>query len=178
MVDPVPKVPRRATLVSRRTKGMRARDALFSEVEAFDPRRNGFSAFGWLLRSVLFVVSPRGWQIFSLLALRAGPEAVVWLSDREIGFAVDINYRKVGGYLKELADLGLIAIASAAGERFIALRDPMEAVRRVLARPDLDAERRAALLADIEAIGIQLPVVVEESTPGATDSSSALAEGL
>lgn len=161
---PGPKPPRRTAAPTRRPKGQRAREALFPNDPVFDAKRGRFSPLPWQLRTLLFAVSPRGWQIFCYLLMRAGQDGVTWITDREIAFNVDLHHRKLAPYLRELVDLGLIASATQAGERFLLLRDPDEMTRRVLARPDLPADRRDAIMADLEVIGVQTPVA-EESQP-------------
>lgn len=127
------------------TKAQRALERHFAASAAFDVAGGGFSPLPWILRRLLWKIPPRAWMIYTYLLLRAGREAVVWVTDREIGFDVGLHFKKVASYLRELEVLSLVEIQQHAGERFIFLPDPRALALRLAQDVALDDERRAAI---------------------------------
>jgi hypothetical protein len=137
-------------------KAQRIADRLFSGLPKFAPKRGMFSPLPWMLRCALPLFTPRAWQVYTYLMMRAGPEAIVWLSDKQIAHDLAITYRKIGPQLKYLRNLGLLAEGEHEGLRYLFLVDPLHALKKLKTSPKLTATEQRALAAvndDLDLIG-------------------------
>jgi hypothetical protein len=104
---------------------------------------------------VQWLFKPREWQLLTYLMMRAGPESVVWQTDKEIAFDLDIGPRKLTPHIKALGDLGFIRIADAEGRRLVCIPDPLEVIRNLVARDHIRGERLDSLNDDLVVIGLE-----------------------
>jgi hypothetical protein len=130
----------------------------FAAIPLLDSKSGKFSPLPWIWRTVQWLFSPREWQVYTLLLMRAGPAPVVWLNDRQIAAHLGVTYRKVGPHIRSLQEKGLIAAVEADGLRYIGIVDPVHALTKLVELGRIPADRLAALTDDLELIGIELPM--------------------
>ena len=143
----------------QRGKGRRIYERYFSDVPVFSPGSgSGFSPLPWIYRRMLWLFSPREWQLLTYLLMRSGPEGVCWQSDKEIAFDLGIGPRKLAPHVKSLRDRGFIRVVEDQGQRYICLPEPIGVLRRLAESGEIRAERLQALNDDLEVIGL-VPIV-------------------
>lgn len=152
-------------------KAERARTRFFADTPKFEPRAGQFSPLPWIYRRLQWMFRPRDWQLLTYLIMRSGPEAIVWLTDKQIAHDLDLGHRKVGPHLRSLATLGFIAIAEGEGSRFIAITDPVRAIVGLVGSGQIHGERLEALREDLDLLNISLEpdddTLIEVVTPTA-----------
>ena len=141
---------------TRKHKGSRARARYFADVPNYaSDTSGGFSPLPWVLRRVISILSPREWQLLTYLMMRAGPEFVIWQTDSEIAFDLDIGARKLAPHFKSLQEKGFVVIKEDEGQRFICIPDPLHVLRALVARGEIHTKRLHALNDDLEIMGLE-----------------------
>lgn len=135
-------------------KAQRARSRLFPDATVYEPIPGTYSAIPWVFRRALAAIPPRTFQVLVYLYLRSGPESVTWFTDRQIASDLGIGYRKLTPHLRWLTDNGFLAAASHAGDRFIALLSPEQALRDLATAKKLSPDVMEAVAEDFETIGL------------------------
>jgi DNA-binding MarR family transcriptional regulator len=140
---------------ARPNKGERTLVRLFPDEPRYVPKRGTYSAMPWVLRRAVALFAPREFQLLVYLYLRAGPESLVWMSDRQIAVDLGVGHRKLSPHLRSLVQRGFIRMRDHDGERFILLLDPELALRKLVARGEIPPTMRDALADDFEKIGLE-----------------------
>lgn len=103
----------------------RAYESHFPNVPHLSSKRGTYEPLPWYLRSALWLFRVRTWQLFTYFIMRGSRFALSWATDKEIAHDVGIGPKKVGGYLRELKELGFILTAEAGGARYVIVVDPL-----------------------------------------------------
>src|SRR5262245_21530601 len=94
-----------SAMAASTTREQRIRERLFNDAEPYDTKRGGFSPLPILLRRCQFLFSPRAWQAYTYVLMRAGPAGVAWFTIHEL--AHDLDFRSVAKlkpYIDELVE--------------------------------------------------------------------------
>ena len=142
----------------RRTQQRKARriyERHFKDVRTYSSDTSGgFSQLPWVLRRVQWLFTPRAWQVLTYLMMRAGPDAVVWQTDKEIAFDLGIGPRKLAPHIKSLVERGFIRVVDAEGQRLICIPDPLDVIRSLVASGEIRDEQLDSLNDDLVVIGM------------------------
>lgn len=105
----------------------RVRDRLFADVPIYQHRtRGGFSPVPVILRRCQFAFSPRGWQVYTYLLMRCGPEGVAWPTIHELAWDLDFaSIPKLKAHVKQLIDGGWIVKRVDRGRDHYVAADPL-----------------------------------------------------
>lgn len=96
----------------------------FGAVDRFDTREANFSPLPWLYRRLQWYFTPRAWQVLTYIIMRAGPEGLFWMNDRQIAVDLGIGHRKVTPQIQWLVEQGFVAEAEVEGLRYLCLVHP------------------------------------------------------
>jgi hypothetical protein len=158
---------------AKRNKASRILNKLFSDAARFDAKQGKYSSLPWVLRTVLWLLQPRTWQVYTYVVLRSGQEWVTWLTDKQMAVDLGITHRKVRPHIRELEKLGLLKTKEHDGERYVCVLDPLPALDALVRAGKIHKEKLERLNEDLETIGLPtLPLAAmvpqAEGTPPAT----------
>lgn len=128
------------------TREERIRFRLFKGEKPFDPKGAGFVPLPMILRRLQFLFSPRGWQVYCYVLMRAGPSGIAWFELGEVAF--DLGFKslpKLAPYIRELVDAGWVVTASSKGKHYFMAVDPLQVIERLKAASRLSEERLEAI---------------------------------
>jgi hypothetical protein len=147
---------------------------LFSGVTRFNAANGKYSAIAWCLRRVQWLFAPRTWQVYTYVAMRSGPEAVSWQTDKQIAVDLGVTFRKIAPHLRTLQELGFLVMKEHDGERYVCLLDPYAALNDLVMSGKIRGERLDALNEDLEVMG--LPSLPNVEQPMSSDAAAEISE--
>jgi hypothetical protein len=140
----------------KKSKAQRMLAKLFEGAHGYVPRKGTYSAMPWVLRRAIGLFpAPREWQLLTYLYLRAGPEALVWLGDKQIAVDLGVGYRKVGPHIRSLIAKGFLQSKEHDGQRYLLLVDPEHALRELAKKGAIPQAMWEPLAEDFETIGLE-----------------------
>ena len=111
-----------------------------------------------MFRLLLFLFTPREWEIYSYIMLRTGPEMVAWPTLQEIGW--DLNFRsipKLKAHLSALIEAGWLVHRNERGRDYYVPQDPLVVVGKLRDAGHIPEDRMQAIEELVERLGHEIP---------------------
>lgn len=152
------------------TRDERIRRRLFPGAVPYDTRKGGFVPLPIVLRRAMFLfTSPRSFQIYAYVAMRAGPAGLAWFSMSELAFDLDFRaVAKLKPYIDELVEKGWLLRESSRGLDYFLVQDPMAVLERLRDAGRLPEDRLEAIDELLELLNqrrLSAPDEPQEETP-------------
>ena len=160
-------MPAEVTSATTRTKlarDERIYQTHFSNIQHLSSKDKGYSPLPWYLRSVMWLFTAREWQLLTFFIMQGGKRALSWETDKEIGTAFNMGYKKISGYVKKLQVLGFIETKEVNGKRYVIVVDPYEALKKIVAAGKFKPEQLELLNEDLAKSG--RTEIIMSSNPG------------
>lgn len=149
---------------STRTAEARIRDRFFAGEVTLDRKRGGFAAFPIILRRALFLFSPRSWEVYSYIAMRAGPEGVAWMAISEMAWDLDFrSVPKLRPYVQNVVVDGWLRTISTQGKDYFLVRDPNIVIRELHQKGRIPIDRVLAISELLESLKYE-PLITPQET--------------
>ena len=140
------------------TREARIRTRLFAGLRTFDKERAGFVPLPIILRVAQFLFSPRGFQIYCYILMRAGPEGVAWFPLSEMAWDLDFkSLPKLKPYVDQLIDDGWLVRESSRGRDYYMAPDPIRVIDQLRKAGKVPEDRLEAIDELLELIGRARP---------------------
>jgi hypothetical protein len=95
-----------------------------------------------ILRRAQFLFSPRGWQIYTYVAVRTGAAGLAWMTLGEIAHDLDFkSASKLRAYVDDLVSVGWLKHRQSRGKEYFFVPDPHAVLRSLHLAGKLPAER-------------------------------------
>jgi hypothetical protein len=137
------------------TREERIRNRLFPGVRTFPRATGGFAALPIILRRAQFAFrTPRHWQLYTYVLMRAGPAGVAWFNLAEMAWDLDFkSIAKLKPYVDDLVTANWLLRQSSRGQDYYVVPDPLGVLAQMHKDKKLPADRVEEIDALAEALG-------------------------
>lgn len=143
--------------MAKKTQEQRIRERLFPLVKTYNRKAGKFTALPIILRRCQGLFgSPRHWQIYTWVCMRAGAAGIAWFSLAELGSDIAFGNRsKLRPYLTNLIAMGWLQHKVARGTEYYIAPDPLEVLRKLDDRSKIPKDIREGIDVLLESLKLE-----------------------